>query len=134
MRTYTVEDSEPVTSAERAKTPSVVPPFSFIGQATTGLSGYWSPPHSLMLWNGYVTSAEFGSSEGGWVIMKEEPFNPTSVLLGAVNLAADRKKAVFEFDNKYLPKLVHPADRLFVACLADSGHESITVQMFGFRI
>ena len=58
MRTYTVEDSEPVTSAERAKTPSVVPPFSFIGQATMGLSGYWSPPHSLMLWNGYVTSAE----------------------------------------------------------------------------
>ena len=81
MRTYTVEDSEPVTSAERAKTPSVVPPFSFIGQATMGLSGYWSPPHSLMLWNGYVTSAEFGSSEGGWVIMKEEPFNPTSVYL-----------------------------------------------------
>ncbi len=134
MKFYQSFDNEAVTSAARAKTPSYIPPYDFLGEVEVGVSKMWSPPHSILLENGFVIADSVGTALAGWLIMKMEPFNPDGVLLGEVHLAADKTKAIFSFDNAMVPKVVHPADKLYVASLVASGHSNPLIQMHGWRL
>lgn len=132
MKIYYSQDTSPVNSIARRRTPAVVPPFSFVGQLETGVSPQWVPPYNFYITGGYVTAASNGLSTAGFALLKVEPafVDTPAVTLASFTLSPTDSKVAFDISEA----LITPYDALYVASFADSGHEGVCVQFIGEKV
>ena len=128
MKHYVAQDERTFNSEQRKVIANTLPVFSFQGPIETGLSGYWSPPHDIRIVNGWMQARTTGFGTAALVILRAAGFVENDVL-AVVNLSANAIRATFTMSAK-----ITPYDKLYIASFAESGHEDISVQMYGERV
>ena len=127
MKHIITKDGDPVNSKARKAIANSLPVFSFSGPLEIGASGYWSPPHNIRLVNGWVQSKTIGTELAGLVIIAESSLD--QIILAEVQMAASAMRTTFTFANA----VISPYNRLFIASFSASGHEDVSIQMYGER-
>lgn len=130
MKIYNTKDGIPVNSRARAKDTEALPPFNFPGPLSTRLTGSWAPRHGLALENGYITAQTVGQTGALIMICRDNAFEKSGVL-AKITLDAGEIRALVPF-NGYLT--IGPGDLVYAASFTDSGHESVVIQLHGYRI
>lgn len=136
MQIYRNYDEEPVESSRSLSVAANIPQFTLPGALRVGSSPHWTPIHNIILTKGYVQTRTTGSSVAGFVFMKVDLAESSDpIILGAVSLAANKSRAIFEFEPPENAGTadITPLDRIYVNVLAASGHEDTVIQFAGYR-
>lgn len=133
MKFINTGDANPVSSVRRVRPAAVIPPYTFVGSITTGVSPWWSPHSNYELTQGYVQARTAGTAQAGFAIMKvaggSNFFNTdvaNHVVVGSVILQPTVLKTTFSMSD-----LVGPYDSIYIASFAASGHQDIVIQVLG---
>ena len=131
MKHLITQDGEPVSSEKRSSTANTLPVFFFNGPLTTGLSGFWAPPHEIRLVNGWVMAKTQGSTLMGLAVLKDSGNLVFNQVMTTVQMPANRQRATFTFAQAMT---ISPYEQLYIASFSDSNHEDVSVQIYGERV
>ena len=132
---FETTDDEAVNSVARQAPANSLPVFSLGSVLQEGFTPPWTPPHNIILTDGYVIAGIAGTTTAGFTLMKktQPDIGQDDEVLVSFTMSAAGLKTVITLDNSIIPKTVTPYDRLYIASFAASGHENVTIQFFGDR-
>ncbi len=109
--------------------------FNLPGPVYATESGHWAPPKEVLLTSWYASSTSVGTSDL-WVVLKigDFLFEVVGQQRGLLILDSDNRVASgpIEYgDEAYNYPLVTPSEWMAITYSGSTGHNDVTVQLFG---
>lgn len=131
---YFLHDPEPADPAPRSKKAIQIPPVTFSGYAWGPQnSGFWNPPSSVRLTEGYVSAGSVGASNNLiQVIRIEPPLQETTLAIAVLPTLSTKVRFDFSLYSSTIdPPIINPFEPVVVRMWASSGHQNVVVQLIG---
>jgi len=138
MKIYRADATQSVNAIKRKNLHVPIPVFNFLGDLTISESDKWYPPTPFIFKTGYATASAAGVATAALELWKKTYHQQgdgidiiDEVLLATATLSAGGVKAIFTSDVSINNAIVTPRDYITIKSLYDSGHNGVTVQIFG---